>query len=486
MACSLAVMRAHQASVAGFVGSAQDSVPTQMALLKFAIKGYFTVMYQAASEILEFRLRSLNSSGGGRSVAVARFLVPLGCTDSQVTGMVDSVINEILTLDGGKYADRLKAVSADGAHATFIWQAGDTSASISSICTTIRAATAAKIKAIRGDKEGGDLGVSMSQKIKQALYDEYAQELKEYHTATKSPFRDVTRRVLPKHARVRALVYPVTCMCAGYGLHLRLRPAAPHETGTTATHHHACVRCLTRARSGSRSASRWQRRPSRRAEAAEAAEEEAEVEAEEAEEEGTGLGGGEDCISRGGGELPSLCAVQASQDSASASASAAGGRTEQWAWAGRGQHGNFSGAPPHTPPLAVCGIESKHCALSTVCSASARWLEWFRSVVASLCTVRCTELVYGATRPRPQGFPPCTSCAYLHTVLSTRVRILYELLVSTYGHPCVVICASSSWHVCICVHASTALQCSACLAQMCGTSTACCAVRTGTKCAVLA
>eukprot|EP00961_Rhodomonas_salina_P255345 3450958-Rhodomonas_salina.1 len=171
MACSLAVMRAHQASVAGFLGSAQDSVPAQMALLKFAIEGYFTVMYQAASEILEFRLRSLNSSGGGRNVAVARFLVPLGCTDHQVTGMVDSVINEILTLDGGKYADRLKAVSADGAHATFIWQAGDASASVASVRTTIRAATAAKIKAIRCDKEGGDLGVSMSQRIKQALYE---------------------------------------------------------------------------------------------------------------------------------------------------------------------------------------------------------------------------------------------------------------------------------------------------------------------------
>eukprot|EP00961_Rhodomonas_salina_P105398 1419271-Rhodomonas_salina.1 len=38
----------------------------------------------------------------------------------------------------------------------------------------------------------------MSQRIKQALYEEYARDLKEHYAATKSPFRDLTQRVLPK------------------------------------------------------------------------------------------------------------------------------------------------------------------------------------------------------------------------------------------------------------------------------------------------
>eukprot|EP00961_Rhodomonas_salina_P091784 1235180-Rhodomonas_salina.1 len=72
------MMNLHRTSVRAFTASAGSTVETRMALLRFAIEGYFTVLYQGASEILEFRLRSLVS---GDSVAVARFLVPLGCKE---------------------------------------------------------------------------------------------------------------------------------------------------------------------------------------------------------------------------------------------------------------------------------------------------------------------------------------------------------------------------------------------------------------------
>eukprot|EP00961_Rhodomonas_salina_P133834 1800827-Rhodomonas_salina.1 len=60
--------------------------------------------------------------------------------------MLDSVIDAIVSVDGGVHADRLKVVSADGAHASIIWQAGDSSPAIVSARAQIRKSTAKTVK----------------------------------------------------------------------------------------------------------------------------------------------------------------------------------------------------------------------------------------------------------------------------------------------------------------------------------------------------
>eukprot|EP00961_Rhodomonas_salina_P256835 3470617-Rhodomonas_salina.1 len=116
--------------------------------------------------------------------------------------MLDSVIDAIVSVDGGVHADRLKVVSADGAHASIIWQAGDSSPAIASARAQIRKSTAKTVKDMK-DKQDGELGVSLPQRIKEALYSEFALELKEYHQKSTSSFRDATRKDLPQTSNLR-------------------------------------------------------------------------------------------------------------------------------------------------------------------------------------------------------------------------------------------------------------------------------------------